>query len=216
LNTTALGLEKKLTWPSVFLENGADISDVSCDPVEKKHIFSVPKGKGKENSGFVRCLCHALLAEEVHPLFSAVIVEGPEIVPENIFKSRIWPVFCVSRDWFADALLKKLYPEESRSEIGGRLARIARDFPGGRIDGAFSSLLEVALVLAEAEYLWHMSFDLDGAMRRMSDVFCQVDPMVPELTRLEALNDSLLKKYSSFSVRLAENAETGGTFWRVF
>lgn len=216
MDAAVLKLEKELTWPLIFQENDSDINDVSCDPVTRKHIFSVPRDKGKNSYGFVRCLCHALLAEKVHPLFSAVIVEGPDVIPENLFKSRIWPVFCVSRDWFADAFMRKLYPLESRREICSRLAFMESEFPGGQVDGDFSSLLRVALVLAEAEHLWQANFNLNGEMREMADIFRRVDPMTPDIGKLERLNDSLLKRYSAFSAELVEKKETGGAFWRVF
>ncbi len=209
-------LQEELKWPLEIRKADGDLCEASCDPEEKKHIFFFPEGESRNNSQFMRCLCQALLAEMVHPLFSAVVVEGPEAMPESVFENHIWPIFCVSRLWFADALMKERCPEENRKEIEKKLDLIDRSFPEGQIRANLSHTLQVALTLAEAKHFWQIDRKPQGTIEEMIGAFLQIDPYKPDLNALKGLNHCLLKKYSSFSAELVHNQDMGEQTWRVF
>ncbi len=209
-------LQKELKWPLEICKTDGDLFEASCDPEGKKHIFFLPEGENRNNSQFIRCLCLAFLAERVHPLFSAIVVEGPEAMPESVFENQIWPIFCVSRLWFADALMKDRCPEESRKEMEKKLDLIGRSFPEGRIRAGLSHTLQVALTIAEAKYFWQIDRKPQGTIEEMTRIFLQIDPYRPDLDALEGLNHNLLKKYSSFSAELVHNQDIGERTWKVF
>lgn len=216
MNKTIKELENDLLWPLEIRENSEGLCETSCDPSEKKHIFFLPQGESRNSTTFARCLCHAWLAEKIHPLFSAVVVEGPESVPESVFENQIWPVFCVSRLWFADALMTDRFPEESKKEIQKKLDVIDHSFPDGQIRADLSNTLQVALTLAEAKYFWQINRNLQGSIKEMTHIFMQIDPGNPGLDYLKELNHDLLYRYSTFSAEIVYNNEIGEKVWRIF
>lgn len=216
MNKAVQTMEKELQWPLEIRETEDGMCETSCDLCGKSHTFFLPTGEEQNTPVFARCLCHAWLAEKIHPLFSAVVVEGPEAVPEKVFENQIWPIFCVSRVWFADALMAKRFPEESRNEIYRKLDLIDKAFPDGQIKTDLSHTLQVALTLAEANRFWNIDRKPEGTIGEMTRTFLDIDPTAPCLESLKDLNDQLLKKHSTFSAELAENSEMGEKVWRIF
>lgn len=216
MNTAVQTMEQELSWPLEVRQTGDGMCETSCDLAVKSHTFFLPEGEDRNSTAFVRCLCHAWLAEKVHPLFSAVVVEGPEAVPEKVFENQIWPIFCVSRVWFADALMAERFPEESRVEICRKMDLIDQAFPDGKIETDLSHTLQVALTLAEADHFWNIDRKPEGAIGEMTQIFLDTDPSAPRIESLKDLNDQLLKRYSTFSTELVENIEMGEKVWRIF
>ncbi|HDQ92598.1 MAG TPA: hypothetical protein ENN89_00580 [Synergistetes bacterium] len=204
-----------LEWELEEIETGEEIPGISSDPVNKRHSLSLSPDTSKGGMDYLVFLCHASLAEKIHPLFSSLLVESGDILPENVFLETVWPALCLSRAWFADAMAYDLCPEEGLTRTGARIKRIEELFPEGRLDGPVADLAEMALVFAEGSVLCGLNLEFGGKMGEMVAAFSEADPREPTLEALEALNNRLLSVWSPFRVEIAFSDELGMELWKV-
>jgi len=208
-------LEKKIFWPIETIETDSETYEVSCDVSSKKHLFYLSGKKSNRNYQLLKCLSHAFLAENVDPLFSAIIVEGPEKMPQKVFQDHIWPVFCISRVWFADAVIIEKCPEEGKKEVRKKMDMIENWLIKGEIKPDISHVLQIALALAEGKSFSNIDEDLSGKIKLISQVFLDIDPFTPDLQKLTLLNNGLLKTLSNYSVETVPMDNSGNNIWRI-
>ncbi len=213
---STLGLEAEILWPLEKMETKDSFWSVSCDPVRKRHCFFLPENKEITEIQKMKFVAHAWLAEKVHHLFSAVVAECPDELPEKVFRKTLWPVLSVSRVWFADALFIKNSPEQGRNDIKARLAFLDETFPSGVIEGSISDFLEAALILAEGRVFCDIKRPCSGKMAEIVEAFLKVDPFDPSFAALKLLNNGLLAVWSPYRVDIAHNDELGMEVWKVF
>jgi len=209
-------IEKSIKYPVVEIEYEAEYYDVTFDYIEKKHLFYLPKGADAPEIVYMRNLCHAYLAEHVDPLFSSVVVQYDDSLPDRVFENVVWPVFCVSRMWFADGLMYKLCKKETREWVEEKVKLVKRAFSGEKFDASVKDTLELSLILAEGEAFGDKKLDTKGKIGELVEIFLSVDPQMAELKHLERLNNALLETTSGFSVELLDNNDLGGRVWRCF
>ncbi len=208
-------LRGALKWKFETRKHDEEGVSVTCDPLQEKHTVFSPKGKRIAEHELMRAVCHATLAEGVHPLFSAIIAESGDLLPEKVFQTQIWPVLCVSRRWFADGLFVRQAPDEARAVIVQRLEDVDASFPAGEIDGGVNNFLIAALALAEADTFCDSHRKVSGKLRDMVGVFRRVSPMQPTLKKLQTLNNGLLRTFCPFRVEPVFNEEMAVHVWRV-
>jgi hypothetical protein len=210
-------LEEELQWSVEEVKTEDALLSVSCDPRVRQHYFFLPGG-GKKLSDVqrVRCLAHAWLAEKVHPLFSVVVAECPDGLPENAFSETLWPALSVSRVWFADAVVVDHCPESASKDVKARLNMLEEIFPSGKLQGSLSDYLEAALILAEGKAFCGIEGQTRGKLADMAETFTVTDPFSPSLDALKDLNNRLLGLWSPFRVDVAGNDEIGMDVWQVF
>ncbi|HPD97755.1 MAG TPA: hypothetical protein PLP89_05445 [Synergistales bacterium] len=204
-----------LEWELEEIETGDEIPGISSDPVKKRHCLSLSPETSKNGMDYLVFLCHASLAERVHPLFSSLLVESGDLLPENVFLETVWPALCLSRIWFADAMAYDLFPDGGLARTEARLRGIEELFPGGRLDGSVSDLAEMALVFAEGNVLCGLKQEFGGKMEEMVAAFSEADPRQPTLDALLSLNNRLLSVWTPFRVEVAFSKELGMELWKV-
>ena len=208
-------LMDSLKWPWEKVAAGEEMPGPACDPVEKKHFFLVSEQDEAGDNELLACFCHAHLAETVHPLFSSVLAESGDFLPEEVFRETVWPALCISRVWFADAMAARLFPEEGRKGTEGKIRFIDNSFPEGQLDGRISDLLEMALVFAEGRSFCGIRRESSGKIQEMVEAFLEADPLAPSLEALTRLNNRLLAVWSPFRVEITRNEELGMELWKV-
>jgi hypothetical protein len=204
-----------LEWELEEIETGEEIPGISSDPVNKRHSLSLSPDTSKVGMDYLVFLCHASLAERIHPLFSSLLAESGDLLPENVFLETVWPALCLSRVWFADAMACDLCPDVGLARTEARLRGIEELFPGGRLDGSVSDLAEMALVFAESNVLCGLKQEFGGKMGEMVAAFSKADPREPTLEALGSLNNRLLSVWSPFRVEVAFSDELGMELWKV-
>lgn len=207
-------IQKELKYPITEVEWEQPYYDVTFDPVEKKHYFYVPRERAVPDIVKLRNLCHSYLAENVNPLFSSIVVEYDESLPERVFESVIWPIFCVSRAWFADGLMYELCPEETREWVKAKLEAVKRVFSDGNAEANLQDTLEIALIVAEAKGLYGEDVDVIGKTKEFVNAFVEVEPQNATIEELCVLNARLLKLASGFELDLVFNEEVNMYVWR--
>jgi hypothetical protein len=181
---------------------------------QKHRVFS-PRGRRISDLELLRASCHASLAEEVNPLFSAVVAECGDLLPEKVFRGQIWPPLCVSRVWFADGRMMKVCPSAAKADAETRFRELEERWPGGEIDGNIETLVLAALVLAEAEAFCGIHKKSRGRMRGMVGMFLQTDAGRPSLRKLQTLNNGLLRFYCPFRVEPVFRDHIAMDVWQV-
>lgn len=204
-----------LKWPWEKVVAAGELPGAACDPVKKRHFFFVSENEETDDIDLLAFFCHANLAETVHPLFSSVLAESGDYLPEEVFRETVWPALCVSRVWFADAMAIRVCPEEGRKKAEGKIRFIDRSFPEGFLDGKISDLLEMALVIAQGRVLCGMERKSKGKMEAMVKAFINADPLNPSIDALKRLNNDLLAVWSPFRVEIVRNEDLGMELWKV-
>lgn len=206
-------IEKELEWPYKKLESEKSSIEVTCDPLAREHLFYFPGAETPRDSRLLRCFCHAFLAETVNPLFSAIAVRGPGLLPESVFENEIWPVFCVSRIWYADGLMMTKYPETRRAEAREKMNILENWFSEGELSVDLSQSIQIALILAEGKLFGGVESEITGKISLMKNSFLEFDPFAPSLEELCSLNNALLGTFSSYSVKTVSDENFGGDLW---
>ena len=208
-------LRSRLKLPIETLASGEKWPEVSFDPVRRCHLFSFPFGSDPAPEIESLFLCHALLAERVHPLFSCVLAEGPDALPEKVFERQIWPVLSCTRTWFAQALWVKHCPSQARTAIQSRFSCLLEKAAGGFAEEDLAGMLEIALVSATRIRFCGASGLPEGKMKEFVMAFLSVGPEKPHLSSLTRLNALLLRATSSFSVKPEYHPGFCTEIWRI-
>lgn len=215
MQACAESLKRRLRQPIEILASDERWPEVSYDPLRRCHLFSFPKGSDPGPETWSVFLCHALLAERVHPLFSCILAEGPDLVPQKVFEKRIWPVFSCTRSWFAHGLWVKLCPSQARTALQSRVSSLLERFPGGYPEADLAGMLEIALVSAGAIRFCGVSLLPEGSVGESVRAFLSVSPEKPTLESLTRLNALLLRASSSFSVRPQYHPGFCTEIWKI-
>lgn len=208
-------LRGSLNWKFETRKHDEDAIAVTCDPIRQRHTVFSPQGRRIRDRELMEAVCHAVLAEEVHPLFSAVIAESGDMLPEKVFQSQVWPVLCITRRWFSDARFLTLCPVEFRQGVALQLEEFDAVHSGGEVSGDVATFLHAALILAEADDFCGVHRKVSGRLREMVSAFRRIDPVRPTLRKLQTLNNGLLRTYCPFRVEPVANEEVGTDLWRV-
>lgn len=208
-------LRGKLSWKFETRKHDEDSVTVSCDPILKKHMVFSPRGRRVTELELLRASCHASLAEEVSPLFSAIVAESGDMLPEKVFKGQIWPALCVSRIWFADGRMAEVCPPAARDEVLRRFKELEERYPGGEVEGSIDSMLLVALTVAEAEVFCGNHKKVFGRLRALVGMFRRIGAGQPTLRKLQTLNNGLLSAYCPFRVEPRYQDDLGMDIWQV-
>ena len=98
----------------------------------------------QEKYHLLKCLAHASLAEKVDPLFSSVMVQGPEYIPESVFwKNRYGQFSAPQGHWFADGAIAAQCSSFADKDARKKLGFVDDIFPDGKIGSDISRVLEV-------------------------------------------------------------------------
>lgn len=207
-------IQRELEYPITEVKWDQSYYDVTFDPLEKIHYFYVPREGAMPEIVKLRNFCHSYLAEKVNPLFSAIVVEYDEALPERVFESIIWPIFCVSRAWFADGLMYELCPDDAKEWMRAKVEAVRAAFSDGGVQANLRDALEIALIVAEAKDLCGERVEVTGKSRDFVDAFIEVNPRNATVEGLEALNAKLLKLAGDFDVELVFNKKMNMHVWR--
>lgn len=208
-------LRGKLNWKFETRKHDEDSVTVSCDPIRKKHVVFSPRGRRVTDLELLRASCHASLVEEVNPLFSAIVAECGDMLPEKIFKGQVWPALCVSRGWFADGRMMEVCPSAAKDDAGRKLSELEERYPGGEMEGSIETMLLAARAIAEAEVFCDVHKKVSGRLRVMVGMFRRIGAGRPTLRKLQTLNNGLLGAYCPFRVEPLFREDLGMDIWQV-
>lgn len=196
--TVIRALRGGLTW-TVEERPGTGFA-VSSDPAAKRHLIDWPQDAFSRAAdlgfftqdhyfGYIHELCHALLAENVHPLFSSPrFLSGTE--PELI--DRAMPALGAALDWFAEWEVFRRCPARKGRQVALRLG-LAREMALLGAAAAEPAPHEALLLAQGLLYLGVEPFP--GARAEgLARIMARVPPGRPRLPVLAALADRLLRQ----------------------
>ncbi|MBN1892321.1 MAG: hypothetical protein JW780_06020 [Clostridiales bacterium] len=205
-------LLKSLTWRVEITHHAGDCEILSY-PETKTHKITLPE-EGHPNQPrpieYVHELCHAKLAETVHPLFSGIYFkEGTN--PE--FVEFYTPLFRTANDWFTDGLLMTLCPDEELQEINEHTELILTHFNKMQSGNLFE-LFSAAFIFAQFVHYTKQPLNTGGMLLNTIDAFLSFDPSKPSIQSLEILLNSLFASIKAkYRVYLVTEAD-GNDAWK--
>jgi hypothetical protein len=205
-------LRSSLKW-QVLDKYGSDATfHVVSDPFKEEHTIYIPSGSQANPLRpieYLHELCHAKLAETVHPQFSSHVFKRG--TPDE--QIRQMAIACrVASDWFADELLYSLVPEDFKAEVAEHFDLITKAMsqsPAGEPFLVFSA----GLIIAQAIRYLGQKVEARGDLGRIVDVLLGTDPAKPSSQTLEDLLNRLLETYCGYQVRLVDDG--GMEVWEV-
>jgi len=205
-------LRSSLKW-RVLEKHGSDSTfHVLSDPVKKEHLIYIPSGSQADPlrpTEYLHELCHAKLAETVHPQFSAQNFKRG--TPDE--QIRQMALACrIANDWFADELFYSLAPDAFKAEVREHFDLVIRALSGSATGDPFL-LFSAGLIIAQAIRYLGQKVEARGDLGRVVDALLAIDPAMPSIQALETLLNRILQTYCSYQVRLVD--DDGVEVWEV-
>jgi len=205
-------LRASLKWRVLWNYGSDSTFHIVSDQFAKEHIIYIPSGSSDNPLRLIEYLhelCHAKLAETVHPQFSAQLFKRgtpDEHIEQMAMACR------VASDWFADELLYSLAPEELKAEVAEHLELIARALSQSFAGQPFL-VYSAGLIIAQAIRYLGQKVEARGDLAHIVDALLATDPARPTIQALENLLNGLLGTYCGYQVRLVDDG--GVEVWEV-
>lgn len=181
-------LQKSLHW-DVKIYVGGNKCEVLSSETEKCHQIKIPKKSHSIGLDMLHELCHAFLAETMHPAFSIItFVAGTQ--KEHVI-STAW-VFKLATDWFVDEAVFSLAPEYFRKELQEDFDLINRS-PHGLSQMDPDLFNGIVLVIAQSIRYLHYQVEDNGICAEIVRICLASDPHQPTIENLTALVNRILK-----------------------
>ncbi|QXE85561.1 hypothetical protein KP003_14365 [Geomonas nitrogeniifigens] len=205
-----------LKWRVVEYKNtDAYCFSIFSDSTSKIHNIYYPDQlfqKTEQNLvGFLHELCHAYLAETVHPQFGGIFFwpETSESIIDNVKH-----VFLTAQDWFVDGMVAKLCGTAFKQilsddcdmlhKLNERMSNNDKEFEYGS-----------ALIFAQyAKYL-NSDMAIDDSRLKAVKILLSIDPQKISLAKLELLTAQLLGIENTYACKAEFNTEVGFELFRV-
>jgi len=205
-----------LKWPVDEKALGHDYFQIVSFPLQKKHVIYLPApdspaGPPREIE-MLHELIHALLAEQVHHQFSGQYFKRG--TPEEHIHAVRWACRAAA-DWFVDARLIKLVPDQEKQEIQEHFDLISRIFKAGPPQNDVFFLLSSGFIIAQSIKYLGAEIAAAGHLKRIVNAFLSTSPENPTVQILEKLINKLLGIYSGFRVFLTRDSLTGIEVWGI-
>ena len=205
-------LRASLKWRVREEPGPPDTFHIVTDPHRQEHIIYSPAGTPQNPLRpieYLHELCHAKLAETVHPQFS-----GQKFKRGTPYEQiRQMALACrIANDWFADELLFALVPNEFKAEVQEHFDLITQALSQSPAGGLFL-VLSASLIIAQAIRYLGQKVEARGDLGRVVDALLATDPAKPSVQALEALLNRLLETYCRYQVRLVNDG--GVEVWAV-
>jgi len=197
-------LRSSLKWRVLEKCSSDSTFHILSDHLRKEHVIYIPSGSQADPlrpTEYLHELCHAKLAETVHPQFSAQNFKRG--TPDE--QIRQMAIACrVANDWFADELFYSLVPEDFKAEVAEHFDLITKALsqsPTGEPFLVFSA----GLIIAQAIRYLDQKVEARGDLGRIVDALLGTDPAKPSIQVLEDLLNRLLGTYCGYQVRLVDD-----------
>lgn len=199
----------RLTWRVAEIRGaGVDTLMITSDYQCRTHTIHVPDHNVRDIE-YLHELAHATLCETVHPMFSTQYFM---LGTDQRYIELITPAAQAASDWFADAWLLQVAPDEERAEIDEHRRLVCRLLQE-KGAGDAEMLYGAALMIAQGIKYCGSKIRCDGQLEQAVNAFLAVDPACPSVKILGEVLNSLLHILYSFDVSLM--CEDGLDVWRV-
>ena len=206
-------LRTSLKWRVLEKCTSDSTFHISSNHCKKEHVIYIPSGSHQAGSlrpiEYLHELCHAKLAETVHPQFSSQAFKRG--TPDE--QIRQMAIACrVASDWFADEPLFSLVPEEFKAEVREHFDLIVKTLSQSPAEEPFL-VFSAGLIIAQAIRYLGQKVEARGDLGRIVDALLGTDPAKPTIQTLEDLLNRLLETYCGYQVRLVD--DSGVEVWEV-
>lgn len=200
----------RLNWP-VREVTGPEIRtlEITSDHAARTHTIYLPDHDVREIE-YLHELGHATLGEQVHPQFATQYTVGADAETLHLIK----PACQAASDWFIDAWLMQLCPDEERAEIEEHCALICRRLQG-RQSGTPDELFGGALMIAQAIKYCRAKIQTGGLLAPAVDAYLTIEPHPPTVTKLAAVINALLAA-AGYPHRVRLIDDQGLESWEVY
>lgn len=206
-------LKRQLAWPVRNDSSSDSTFHITSVPHRREHIIYWPK-EGAAGPPrpieYLHELCHAYLAEKVHPQFSAQYFK--QGTPDGILRGMS-PVCKAASDWFTDELVYSLRPQEFLAEVKEHICyavlMLKDPPPHSRAFVTFSG----GLIIAQCQRYLNQALPTGSLVDDIVQAFLSVEPTEPHVDKLVELLNRLLRLCSGWQVRLIEDG--GLEVWEV-
>lgn len=194
-----------LTW-QIQHERGDGNMEITSNPWEKSHTIKIPRGGTDwRDIEYLHELAHAVLAEKHHLLSTAYFTRG---IDNKIVQSLANPCR-VASDWYADDLLMRWFPDETRAEIKEH-AGYAIKYTEHDKDIFYGGGLFLA---QEIYYCGGKIHTIPRRYRPVVDILLACDPSRPGVTAKRDLINNLATLTIKYRVDLV--SEEGIEVWKI-
>ena len=206
-------LRTSLKWRVLEKCTSDSTFHISSNHCKKEHVIYIPSGSHQAGPlrpiEYLHELCHAKLAETVHPQFSSQAFKRG--TPDE--QIRQMAIACrVASDWFADELLCSFAPEEFKSEVAEHFELIARALSQSSTGDPFL-VFSTGLIIAQAIRYLGQKVEARGDLASIVNALLATDPAKPTIQALKTLLNGLLGTYCGYQVSLVDDG--GMEVWEV-
>ena len=178
---------KGLQWEVTISEVGTKC-DIESDELKKCHHIRLPKHDPYKGLSTLHELCHANLAETVHPLFGAFIFASDSKKELVIASSS---ALQMAGDWFVDELEHSHAPGPYKKELAADFGMVPEILKLQQID--LRALCSTALLIAQSRRYLSFTIEVEGFLAELIHALEETDPSLPTIENLMKLANRLLQ-----------------------
>jgi len=193
-------IKSELLWEIKIEPIDSWMSSITSSISEKKHTIHVARkteGYLRLALDFIHELIHAKLCEQVHVFFSSIhFVENADM---NLSES-IAPIINTAIDWFVEAQVAALCPDEMRQSLASDLKLSSNDTLDKQL--TIDTVYARALIAACGIKWGNFEIELGGDYKRIVDTLMTIPPESPSIDNLLLLMNRLLELFTNYSVHV--------------
>jgi hypothetical protein len=177
---------KGLQWEVTIDEVGTKC-DIESDEIKKCHHIRLPKHDPYKGLSTLHELCHANLAEKVHPLFGVNRFASDS--KKDLVVASGWALQ-MAADWFVDELEHSHASGPYKKELDDDFAKACEVVKHTDID--LGIVCSSALVLVQSRRYLPYSIEPEGFLAELVHAFEATDPSLPTIENLTVLANRTL------------------------
>jgi hypothetical protein len=196
-----------LEWSVVELPHEVPAIHIFTDPVKRSHVIRMPDKESNRSTDmdYLHELGHALLCEQVHPVFAAtgMFVDHREKQQQY---NAIVPALNAATDWFVGHWLMELAPKQARELLRENLT-LVEGIVKHPEPPPVEIILDASQVIAQAVLYLGKRTDCSGVLQTATDAFLAIPPGEPSADACCRLVNTLMAVYTPQRARLVNDGQ---------
>lgn len=213
LRSIAKKVRDQLQWATLDKPEPVNLVRVFSDPRRRAHTFIVPDDPkvSRDHLAYINALGHAILCEQVHPLFAA-----NSYFANSTDKPRfvaLAPALNAGTEWFIGHWLMETCPEPAKEHLREVLDIVEKAISAPQ-PPPIDVFLDSARIVAQAIKYLKEPIDCGGVLKEAVDTFLAISPERPTKSACVKLINCLMATYTTMRARLVD--EDGVDVWDVY
>ncbi len=203
----------ELTWPTLDKTDDTEVVRIVSNPQTRAHTLFIPDEQKYtiDNARYLHELAHAILCEQVHPVFAASCYFANDLSKDQF--TILAPALNAACDWFVGHWLLEKCPAHAKEELQERFAATEKvlELPQAPPIDIF---LDSSLTVAQAITYLDEPVDCGGLLKDAVDAFISIAPGRPSADAYATLVNRLMAIYTPLRARIVGDREY--SVWEVF